>query len=110
MRSVSCLVASPIDLPAKKVGRTQCDCCILYNTPGPKAEGKSRINCPTMNSKSATSFFQNMRQTLAITLSVLLVPLTAQLNLYAQPAPAYIPLNAAQLDQVVAPFDLNADA
>src|SRR5580658_297025 len=64
----------------------------------------------TMNSKSTISLFQTARQMLALMLSVLLIPVTAQLNLYAQPAAVYIPLNAPQLDQLVAPFALYPDA
>src|ERR1700691_3994802 len=64
----------------------------------------------TMNSNSTISKFQTMRQMLALMLSLLLIPVTAQLNLYAQPAAVYIPLNAPQLDQLVAPFALYPDA
>ncbi|MGA2537711.1 MAG: DUF3300 domain-containing protein [Terracidiphilus sp.] len=46
---------------------------------------------------------------IATTLSLLIAPL-AQLNAKAQtPAPSYIPLNAVQLDQLVAPIALDPD-
>src|SRR5580692_1141462 len=62
-----------------------------------------------MNAKSTISLYQTMRQTLAVMLSVVLIPATAQVNLYAQPVAAYIALNAEQLDQLVAPFALYPD-
>src|SRR5580700_10737175 len=64
-----------------------------------------------MNRKSAISLYQAMRQMMALILSVLLIP-AAHLDLYAQPPPptTYIPLNAEQLDQLVAPIALDPDS
>jgi hypothetical protein len=63
-----------------------------------------------MNCKSTISFYQAMRQMMALMLSVLLIP-AAHLDLYAQPPPTgYIPLTADQLDQLVAPIALDPDA
>jgi hypothetical protein len=63
-----------------------------------------------MKSKRTISMLQFTRQLMALSLSALLIP-AAQLNLYAQaPPPAYAPLDAAQLDQLVAPIALYPDA
>jgi hypothetical protein len=63
-----------------------------------------------MNSRNPISIYQFARQLVALLLSVLLLPL-AQLNLYAQaPPPPYVPLEAIQLDQLVAPIALYPDA
>lgn len=48
------------------------------------------------------------RQALAVALSVLVVPL-AQMDLFAQ-GPAFVPLDAVQLDQLVAPIALYPDS
>ena len=66
-----------------------------------------------MNPKSTISMYQFTRQLMAFLLSVslLLIPV-AQLDVYAQaPPPAeYAPLDAVQLDQLVAPIALYPDA
>jgi hypothetical protein len=63
-----------------------------------------------MNSRNPFSIYQFTRQVVALLLSVLLLPL-AQFNLYAQaPPPPYVPLEAVQLDQIVAPIALYPDA
>ena len=64
-----------------------------------------------MNPKSTISMYQFMRQLMALMFSVLLIPVT-QLDLYAQAPPpaAYAPLDAVQLDQLVAPIALYPDA
>ncbi len=63
-----------------------------------------------MKSKSSISPNTITRPTMALTLSLLLVP-AAQLNLFAQaPAPAYVELDATQLDQLVAPSALDPDS
>src|SRR5271169_5647202 len=61
-----------------------------------------------MNSRSKISLYRCARQALAVALSALVVPL-AQMNLYAQ-APAFVPLEAVQLDQLVAPIALYPDS
>jgi hypothetical protein len=61
-----------------------------------------------MNSRNPISIYQFARQLVALLLSVLLIPL-AQFNMYAQ-APPYVPLEAVQLDQLVAPISLYPDA
>src|SRR5580658_8650719 len=63
-----------------------------------------------MNSNSTITLYQGMRQILAIMISVLLIPAT-QLDVYAQAAaPAYVELEAPQLDQLVAPIALDPDS
>src|SRR5580658_10014870 len=63
-----------------------------------------------MNSNSTITLYQGMRQMLAIMISVLLIPAT-QLDVYAQAAaPAYVELEAPQLDQLVAPIALDPDS
>jgi hypothetical protein len=64
-----------------------------------------------MNAQNKISKYQTMRQTLALLLSILVIPATAP-NLFGYeqiPAPVYIPLIADQLDQLVAPFALYPD-
>ena len=57
-----------------------------------------------MNSKNTISM------TMALMLSLLMIP-SAQLDLHAQaPAPAYVDLDAVQLDQLVAPIALDPDS
>jgi Protein of unknown function (DUF3300) len=64
----------------------------------------------TMKSESSISLNAITRPTIALTLSLLLVP-AAQLNLFGQaPAPAYVELDATQLDQLVAPIALDPDS
>ncbi len=63
-----------------------------------------------MKSKSSISLNAITRPTMALTISLLLVP-AAQLHLFAQaPAPAYVELDATQLDQLVAPIALDPDS
>ena len=63
-----------------------------------------------MKSKSSNSLNAITRPTMALMLSVVLIP-TAQIDLYAQaPAAAYVELNAEQLDQLVAPIALDPDS
>ena len=64
-----------------------------------------------MKSKSTSSMYQVTRQLMALMLSVLVIP-AALLDLYAQAPPpaAYAPLDAVQLDQLVAPIALYPDA
>jgi hypothetical protein len=63
-----------------------------------------------MNSRNQIFIYQLARQVMALLLSVLLIPL-APFNLYAQaPPPPFVPLEAAQLDQLVAPIALYPDA
>jgi hypothetical protein len=65
-----------------------------------------------MNSTGAFSIYRFIRRLTALALSVLLIPL-AHPDLYAQappPPPPYIPLEAVQLDQIVAPIALFPDA
>jgi hypothetical protein len=62
--------------------------------------------------KRTISLYQYARQLLAVSLAALLIP-AAQMNLYAQDPPpqgAYSPLEAVQLDQLVAPIALYPDA
>src|SRR5580704_2981149 len=74
------------------------------------ASARAAKRTQTMNCKSTISFYQAMRQMMALMLSVLLIP-AAHLDLYAQPPPTgYIPLTADQLDQLVAPIALDPDA
>ncbi|HYK18561.1 MAG TPA: DUF3300 domain-containing protein [Bryobacteraceae bacterium] len=61
-----------------------------------------------MNSKWTVFSYRGLRQALALTLSVTIIPL-AQLDLFAQ-APAFVPLDAVQLDQLVAPIALYPDS
>src|ERR1700683_5385200 len=65
----------------------------------------------TMKSTSTISLNAITRPSMALTLSLLLIP-AAQFDLYAQaPAtPAYVELNAVQLDQLVAPIALDPDS
>ena len=64
-----------------------------------------------MNSKSTIFLSQVLRQTLALMLSLLLIPAAQFDALYAQaPAPAYVELEATQLDQLVAPIALDPDS
>jgi hypothetical protein len=59
---------------------------------------------PATNSKSTISLM------MTFLLSLLLLP-AAQLDLHAQaPAPAYVELDAVQLDQLVAPIALDPDS
>jgi Protein of unknown function (DUF3300) len=58
--------------------------------------------------KSKSLVYRWARQVLALALSVLAVPL-AQMDLFAQ-APAFVPLDAVQLDQLVAPIALYPDS
>src|SRR5271154_737711 len=60
-----------------------------------------------MNGARAVSGYQIARQSIALTLSVLLIPLASG-NLYGQGA--YAPLDAPGLDQLVAPIALYPDA
>src|SRR5580658_6818856 len=63
-----------------------------------------------MNSQSTISRFKAARRVVALTFSLLLIVVT-QLDLHAQaPAPAYVELNAEQLDQLVAPIALDPDS
>jgi hypothetical protein len=61
--------------------------------------------------KSRSTIFIDLftRQLVALLLSFLLIP-AAQLDLYAQAPPPFIPLDAVQLDQIVAPIALYPDA
>src|SRR5580658_6901142 len=61
---------------------------------------------------STLSLREAMRQVLAVMLAALLVPAAQFSAVYAQqPPPAtYIPLNAEQLDQLVAPIALDPDS
>jgi hypothetical protein len=61
-----------------------------------------------MKQAQAVSGYQIARQTIALTLSVLLIPF-ATANLYGQ-GPAYAPLDAPGLDQLVAPIALYPDS
>src|SRR5271166_2389483 len=61
-----------------------------------------------MDSRNKVLLSRCARQALAVALSVLVVPV-AQMNLYAQ-APAFVPLDAVQLDQLVAPIALYPDS
>jgi len=65
-----------------------------------------------MSSKTTISAYRCARQLMALTLAGLLIP-AAQMNLSAQEPPpqgAYSPLEAVQLDQLVAPIALYPDA
>ncbi len=66
--------------------------------------GKGRA----MKQTQAVSGYQIARQSIALTLSVLLIPFASG-NLEAQ-GPAYAPLDAAGLDQLVAPIALYPDS
>lgn len=61
-----------------------------------------------MKQAQAVSGYQIARQTIALTLSVLLIPFASG-NLYGQ-GPAYAPLDAPGLDQLVAPIALYPDS
>ena len=61
-----------------------------------------------MNSKRTDFMRRCLRQAIALTLSLTIVPL-AQLDLFGQ-APAFVPLDAVQLDQLVAPIALYPDS
>ena len=61
-----------------------------------------------MKQAQAVSGYQIARQAIALTLSVLLIPF-ATLNVYGQ-GPAYVPLDAPGLDQLVAPIALYPDS
>jgi hypothetical protein len=61
-----------------------------------------------MKQAQAVSGYQIARQTIALTLAVLLIPLASG-NLYGQ-GPAYAPLDAPGLDQLVAPIALYPDS
>ena len=63
-----------------------------------------------MNSKTSIFLARLRRQTMALGLSVLLIP-AAQFDVFAQaPAAAYVELEAPQLDQLVAPIALDPDS
>ncbi|MGA7931163.1 MAG: DUF3300 domain-containing protein [Candidatus Sulfotelmatobacter sp.] len=64
-----------------------------------------------MNSKSKISRYHAIRQTMVLMLSLLLIP-AAQADVFASqaPAPAYVELDAVQLDQLVAPIALDPDS
>lgn len=62
-----------------------------------------------MKLTQAVSGYQIARQTIALTLSVLLIPFASQ-TLYGQPPPAYAPLDPPALDQLVAPIALYPDS
>ena len=64
----------------------------------------------TMNDKRRNFRRQTMRHVVALMVCMLLIP-ALQLNLYAEDqAPAYVELNAEQLDQLVAPIALDPDS
>lgn len=63
-----------------------------------------------MNNKRRNFGKQTMRHVVALMVSMLLIPVL-QLNLYAEDqTPAYVELNAEQLDQLVAPIALDPDS
>src|ERR1039458_4815981 len=76
----------------------------------PRLESRTE-RTQTMKFKSTFSMYQATRQLMALMLSVLVIPV-ALLDLYAQAPPpaAYAPLDAVQLDQLVAPIALYPDA
>jgi hypothetical protein len=64
----------------------------------------------TMNNKRRNSRKQTMRHVVALMVSMLVIP-ALQVNLYAEDqTPAYVELNAEQLDQLVAPIALDPDS
>lgn len=66
----------------------------------------------TLNESGALSSYQIARQFIAVTLSVLMIPLASG-NVYAQggpPPPPYAPLDPVALDQLVAPIALYPDS
>jgi Protein of unknown function (DUF3300) len=67
-----------------------------------------RLRSTSVNLMSQNSLRNYLRQLLAVILSALLVP-AVQMRVYAQ-APAYVGLNAEQLDQLVAPIALYPDS
>jgi len=64
-----------------------------------------------MNSKRKSFLYQAKRHMLALTASLLLIPaLPSGLHAEAPSAPAYVDLDAVQLDQLVAPIALDPDS
>jgi hypothetical protein len=65
----------------------------------------------TMNSNRKNFLYQAKRHMLALTASLLLIPaLPSGLHAEAPSAPAYVDLDAVQLDQLVAPIALDPDS
>src|SRR5271154_1909115 len=65
----------------------------------------------TMNSKHTSFLYQAKRHMLALTATLLLIPaLPSGLHAEAPTAPAYVELDAVQLDQLVAPIALDPDS
>jgi Protein of unknown function (DUF3300) len=63
-----------------------------------------------MNNERRNFWKQTMRHVVALMVSMLVIP-ALQLNLYAEDqTPAYVELNAEQLDQLVAPIALDPDS